>query len=278
MMRKMLAAAALLISASSAPAQGVRMICSTQDGLRAYLGNGGTPANAAGYGCYPVGGAARVVDLGPVGFDASRGRILQVQVFPSAGQPPFYGFALAAAAVPPVQAAQPPIKPKVAPAPIDAPPPAPNVAANPAPPIAETKKHFGAWEVSIEPDRFGDKSNVVAMMFKEGEMLAVRCLQSHLSIAFGVVALLQRGPYREGDTFDIKFRVDREPIAAVQAVVLNANAMQLATTSVMVREIMDGREVALRITGATATSDHVFQAGRAKEALAEVVKECPLDE
>jgi hypothetical protein len=181
------------------------------------------------------------------------------------------------------------IKPKPAPVPPKPPIAAPPSArlAKPAAPVPATtqeslkepisgKKHFGEWEVEVKKDRFGDYTNVLASTLNNDDLLAVRCLHSDLSIVYGVAYIL-RGPFRKGDRFSIKFRVDKQPIIEVRADAVNESIMQLETTSEMVREMMSGREYALRISDGTASSDHIFTAERAKEAIAEVVKECPLD-
>jgi hypothetical protein len=137
----------------------------------------------------------------------------------------------------------------------------------------EQNKVIGNWIVRIESDPFNDgQAKVVAMTRGNGaSVLAVRCMGGELSVALG------GDKYDAGDLFQIKFRADKLATIDTAAAAISSVVLQLETPPAMLRHMLGAKQYAFRITGATATVDYIFKAGpRSGEALAEVLKACPL--
>jgi hypothetical protein len=137
---------------------------------------------------------------------------------------------------------------------------------------AQQPKIIGNWMLTVEADRFSDaNTKVIAVtMNSAGDVLAVRCLSGQISFALGGER------YKEGDQFDIKYRPDKLAIVETTGTALNEKMMEVETSAEMVRSMLEAKEYAFRIMGAS-SRDVVFKAGAgAAKALAEVTKACPL--
>ncbi len=135
-----------------------------------------------------------------------------------------------------------------------------------------------AWLVTGEPDRFGDGGTyVAATAARDGApyIFGVRCIHKEWSLAL-VDSSLDPKPLTEGDIFQFKLRVDREPIIETPGIAINDRVIQFVAADDVLKEILDGRELAIRVQTKAGTSlDMVFKVGKARKALAQHLKECP---
>jgi hypothetical protein len=133
-----------------------------------------------------------------------------------------------------------------------------------------------AWQVSIDKDRFGGPAKVIARTQKDNWMLAVRCLHGELSVAM-IEATLRQGRFSEGMEINVKFKADNKEVVEAEATGLDDRMFQVNESDEIVRAMRGAREYAFRITYATTTYDRIFPGG-ADQAIAQVLKECPLAE
>jgi len=132
----------------------------------------------------------------------------------------------------------------------------------------------GNWRLQIESDRFTDQTNVVALTLNNGGGLAIRCLQGNLSILVSEA----RTKYEEGDVFSINLRVDRQPVAERYGTAIGATFIEVnEEMPEIIKQIRDGRELAVRIHGKVSFRTLVFSLANVSRALAPLVKACPLD-
>jgi hypothetical protein len=136
---------------------------------------------------------------------------------------------------------------------------------------------IGDWITSGTDDRFGDGGTYIAMTGDNGFILAVRCLQKELSLA--VMDHTGAKVPDRGDAYLFKLRVDKEPIFTTMGKTLDQGLVQLVTEKALVREMRDGRELALKVTsGDGIESVHIYPLRGARKAFADLEKECPLDD
>jgi hypothetical protein len=136
---------------------------------------------------------------------------------------------------------------------------------------------IGNWMVSAKQDRFGDGGAFVAMTGDGAVALAVRCLQKDLSI--GVIELGDDPkPMEKGDVYELKFRVDAQPIVDADGVAISERLIQVETEKSLVKSMRDGKETALRLEdGRGVSSTHIFNTKGSRAAFADLSRECPLD-
>lgn len=140
---------------------------------------------------------------------------------------------------------------------------------------AQTTKVFGNWVVHVYHDRFTDKLNVTALtMKKQGSSTAIRCRDDNLSMTVHEA----NTQYREGDSFGIALRVDRQPVVETNAIAVNADILEMVDVSPkFISQVRDGRELAMRITGQVSTHELIFSLAGVAKALAPLIAVCPLD-
>jgi hypothetical protein len=136
---------------------------------------------------------------------------------------------------------------------------------------------IGNWMVSAKQDRFGDGGAFVAMTGDGAVALAVRCLQKDLSI--GVIELGDDPkPMEKGDVYELKFRVDTQPIVDAEGIAISERLIQVETEKSLVKSMRDGKETALRLEdGRGVSSTHIFNTKGSRAAFADLSRECPLD-
>lgn len=134
-------------------------------------------------------------------------------------------------------------------------------------------REIGNWLVSAKEDRFGDGGTYLAMTAGDGMIFGVRCIQKDLSAA----VIFAEKELRTKDLFEFKFRVDKEPIVETIGVAINEHLIEIAIEGGLVKEMLDGKELAVRMKAATFTSTHVIKLRGASKAFVDIVKECPLD-
>ena len=138
----------------------------------------------------------------------------------------------------------------------------------------ETTKKFGSWEVTIDTDRFNGSSKVIASTIQGGDVLAVRCFPSGVSVVVGELRFGQ-GRFDEGMEFDVKFRTDKNDIIEGYGAALNDKVVQISNSQEMARQMRYAKEAAFRLIYKGVTVDKVFKMGASGKALAEVFKACP---
>jgi hypothetical protein len=135
---------------------------------------------------------------------------------------------------------------------------------------AETKK-IGVWQVNVDLDRFSDRINLVASTLNANGFLAIRCLDGIRSIAVAEA----RKKYQEGDVFDVQLRVDRQSVLQTTGTVIGDTFIEMANPpSDFMKQIMDGRELALRISGQSIIT-LVFKLAGASQIVPPLLKACP---
>lgn len=141
----------------------------------------------------------------------------------------------------------------------------------------ETKRQIGAWEVSVEKDRFNSGSTkVIAILMQGGNAVAVRCFPKGLSVAVGEL-LFGQGRFDEGMVFSVKFRADDKKIITTDGLGLSDKFIQIDSGPEIVSQMLNAKEYAFRLGYKAVTFDMVFKAGKgAREALGMVIKECPI--
>lgn len=138
---------------------------------------------------------------------------------------------------------------------------------------------MGRWLVSADEDRFGNGGRYFAATPNDAETMAfaIRCLEKNRSIAFNNIAA-RRDPMKAGDKFQIKLRVDKQPIVEVAGVALDDKLIQAAPDKATLVSIRSGRELAVRIENSSGVSNtHVFRLDGAKKVFPLALKECPID-
>jgi hypothetical protein len=156
-------------------------------------------------------------------------------------------------------------------------PVAPVVPPAPALPQDYEMRSVGNWLVSGTFDRFGDGGSFTAITTDGPIGLGVRCLQKQLSFAILMIGQDPK-PFEKGSIFSLKLRVDAQPVVETIGSAIDARLIQVVTQKDWVRAMHDGREMAVRIEDDHGTSStNVFSVRGAKQAFADIEKECPLD-
>lgn len=135
-------------------------------------------------------------------------------------------------------------------------------------------KTFGDWIVSVDRDRFTDKTNVVAIHFSNDGAVAMRCLAGNLSLALTQA----RTKYTEGDIFEVDLRIDRQPVVETSGTAIGSDFIEVADGAAeIIKEIPDGRELAVRIRGKFSQNTLLFQLSKnTAKVTAFVTQPCPL--
>jgi hypothetical protein len=140
----------------------------------------------------------------------------------------------------------------------------------------EAKRSVGDWLVSTELD--GKGSRVIALLVKPPRAVAVQCLGHDLSISLSKPTPVGPGPMRPDATYTVQFRADQDDPINTYAIGLNDTGMHVAAPKRMVAQIADSNAFTFRVTSNSDTTEvWTFKAGEAKRALADVIKECPVN-
>lgn len=133
-------------------------------------------------------------------------------------------------------------------------------------------REIGNWVVSAKEDRFGDGGTYLAMTAGDGMIFGVRCIQKDLSAA----VIFAEKELKTKDLFEFKFRVDKAPIVETIGLAINEHLIEIAIEGSLVKQMLDGKELAVRMKAATFTSTHIIKLRGASKAFVDIVKECPL--
>ncbi|MBV9629397.1 MAG: hypothetical protein JO230_14975 [Xanthobacteraceae bacterium] len=140
----------------------------------------------------------------------------------------------------------------------------------------EAKRSVGDWVVSTQRDSKG--SRVIALLVKPPRAVAVQCLDHDLSIALTKPTPVGPGPMSPDATYAVQFRADQNDSINTYAIGLSDTGMHVATPKRVVAQIAASNEFTFRVTSnAGSTEAWTFKADEAKRALADVIKECPVN-
>lgn len=140
----------------------------------------------------------------------------------------------------------------------------------------EAKRSVGDWVVSTECD--GNGSRVIALLVKPPRAVAVQCLQHDLSIGLSKPTPVGPGPMSPDATYTVQFRADQNDPINTYAIGLNDTGMHVVAPKRMVAQIADSNGFTFRVTSNSGSTEvWTFRAGEAKRALADVIKECPVN-
>ncbi len=144
------------------------------------------------------------------------------------------------------------------------------------PAVAAPKtKVIGNWVLMIDDNPFGEGKKTMASRSHGSTIFAVRCIGDELSFAVRWAGGDQK--FTAGDEFLVKYRADSGPILDAVAHAVDQQMLLLAATQLMVKQLHDAKQVALRFVSAAVAFDEVFDVSGASWALADVVKACPLE-
>jgi hypothetical protein len=103
----------------------------------------------------------------------------------------------------------------------------------------------------------------------------MRCLSGNLSLALAQA----RTKYTEGDTFGVDLRIDRQPVVETSGTAIGSDFIEVVDGAVeIVKEIPEGRELAVRIKGQFSEETLLFQLSKVTPKVAVLVTQpCPLD-
>ena len=142
----------------------------------------------------------------------------------------------------------------------------------------QTTHNVGDWVITAEGDPSGRGPRVIAQLVQPSRAVAVRCLSHDLSIALTKPVASGPGPMQPDATYAVQFQADQNDVINTYAIGLSDTAMHVVAPKRMVAQIADAKEFTFRVTSNSGTTEvWTFEAGAAKHALAEVVKECPVD-
>lgn len=132
---------------------------------------------------------------------------------------------------------------------------------------AQTKS-IGRWTVHSE-------TNIVAVTSSNlGDGFAVRCLGGRLTLAVSEA----RTGYREGDIFEIEWRVDRKPTTKIKGIATSGGPIEIADQAVeLIEQLPGARELTMKITNSASAQTLTFSLTNVTRAIAPVLKMCPLD-
>ncbi len=140
------------------------------------------------------------------------------------------------------------------------------------------ERHVGAWVVTTEADLSGRGPRIIAVLLELPRAVAVQCLEHDLSITLSKPTPTGPGPMRPDATYTVQFRADQNDPINTYAIGLSDTAMHVAAPRRMVAQIADSSEFMFRVTSNAGTTEvWAFKAGAAARALADVVKECPVN-
>ncbi len=140
----------------------------------------------------------------------------------------------------------------------------------------ETKRNVGDWLVSTQHD--GQGSRVIALLVKLPRAVAVQCLEHDLSIELSKPTPVGPGPMRPDATYTVQFRADQNDTINTYAIGLSDTAMHVAAPKRMVAQIADSNAFTFRVTSNSGSTEAwTFKAGEAKRALADVIRQCPVN-
>lgn len=136
----------------------------------------------------------------------------------------------------------------------------------------------GDWFTSSSRDNFDDTSKLVAMSTSNAGdfVIGVRCFNHNLSILI-MPKDEENSPFRENSLYSVKFRGGSGPIINDAGMGIQRHGLAMVDSQKIMQAIVSSEKFAFRIDGEgmALSQDIVFQPHRSRDALAEVVKECP---
>jgi hypothetical protein len=140
----------------------------------------------------------------------------------------------------------------------------------------ETKRNVGDWLVSTQGN--GTSSRVIALLVKPPRAVAVQCLGHDLSIELSKPTSVGPGPMSPDATYTVQFRADQNDPINTYALGLNDTTIHVATPKRVVAQIADSNAFTFSVTSNSGSTEAwAFKAGEAKRALADVIKQCPVN-
>ena len=141
-------------------------------------------------------------------------------------------------------------------------------------PVTAADSVIGNFLVKHERDPFGDADTYVAILTKDGNMFAIRCLSGELSVAFTLQSKAD-----EGDVVELKRRVDNDPVedalGGVIATARNSVIVQTANEA-FVRRLGRAKTVAFRGTVNSIFATSTFEMRGADRVVAGALRACKL--
>ena len=141
------------------------------------------------------------------------------------------------------------------------------------PALAAKTRSVGNWFTSSEDDHFGDGGNYSAFTSSGMYAFGVRCLTN--SFSYAVLSDDIKGqrntPYR------FKFRVDKGDVYPGIGIAIDDKIVQIIANPAMTKDLMSGQELAIKQEFDGTTFVGVLNLRGATKALADVIKNCPLE-
>lgn len=131
----------------------------------------------------------------------------------------------------------------------------------------------GNWIGTAQSDRFGDGGRFFAVAVVRGYGFGVRCLDKEFSYAM----VLTNEKVRQKALYKFKFRVDDGKIYLGNGFAIADNIVQIAADPALVKDIIAGKELAVRDEVDSVSSTHIVKLRGSDKALVDIVKNCPLD-
>lgn len=137
---------------------------------------------------------------------------------------------------------------------------------------AETRRS-GDWSITVEKDRFEDRTNIYAVVMRGPSGFALRCLFGELSLA-----LIEAGPepvFHTGDRLAVRLRADRGDVIPLFGSAISDRVAEFATDRADIDGLRSAREIALRVETKVLRYDIVFPARGTIGAVKSVLSACP---
>ncbi len=130
----------------------------------------------------------------------------------------------------------------------------------------KTVKIVGNFLVTIEDDPFGDGSKVIAGTPDGDDMLALRCLEGEMSVAF----IHDVDP---AHSYSAQYRIDKQPIKEISAQPTSEKAIQLLDSAGIFDELQGAKQFAVKILDGTQDTSTTLSFDLKKiDAVVEIVK------
>lgn len=140
---------------------------------------------------------------------------------------------------------------------------------------AQERRRIGPWDVITERNRFDDSGAIViATQINRGMALGIRCLANR-SFSLGLAQVgFGTGALRPGMSVETLVRIDNNPVERPRAVVVSDRLVQINLPLDKAQQLLNGREIAIRLEVEAASSDHVFRLSQGQRAIAPVLEAC----
>lgn len=142
--------------------------------------------------------------------------------------------------------------------------------ANSAAAFAETNKSVGGWQVKISQDEITDDSKVIVLKVSDSSAIGFRCFGKDASIM-----LLSTSNYRQGDTFDVVVRLDKEEPINTEGVALNSHGIELSNLdNDFYKHAKTAKTLAIRVKTTITADDYKFSMSNFDKVYPELDAKC----